>query len=56
VTASAAARSSGAGTLLASVRRVTRTVRRRADRLGVALLMFVLLLPLLLTMFLGDGR
>jgi hypothetical protein len=54
VTASATAHPGGADTLLASVQRVTRTVRRRAGRLRVALLVFVLLLPLLLTMFLGD--
>jgi hypothetical protein len=33
-----------------------RAVRGRAGRLRLALLVFVLLLPLLLTMFLGDGR
>ena len=46
----------GAGTLLTSARRVTHALRRRASRFRVALLVFILLMPLLLTMFLGEGR
>ncbi len=56
MTISATTHPGGANMLLASARRVTRAVRRRAGRLRVALLLFVLLLPVLLTMFFGAGR
>ena len=49
MTASPPTHPGGLGTLLASVRRVRRAVRRRGSRFRVALLVFVLLLPLLLT-------
>lgn len=59
MTATAAARSTthlhGAGTIVALGERVKRAARRRAGRFRVVLLVFVLLLPLLVTSLL-DGH
>jgi len=49
-----APRPDGAGAIVAFGERIKRAARRRADRFQAALLVFVLLLPLLLTSLLGG--